>query len=707
MTKFAGNLIRYTLFLAVALSGAWQTARAGDGALLQNFGNGGKILLDLGGDEYVDDMAIQPDGKIVVFSESIAGNNLTELVMRYDAQGQPDATFGTNGRVAVTLLDYVECLAIQPDGKIVIAGGKYVNNVNNLVIVRLNANGSTDTSFGAGGVSQTTTVNGRGGFSEKIVFQTDGKIVVVGEAPIAYRDSDFFVARYNTDGTLDQTFGTGGSVTTSFGDGKDHPFAVLLQPDGKLLVAGEGKVNQYDVGFTLARYNPNGSLDQSFGVAGRVATVLDLGDNYDSIKYISLQPNGKILAVGSYYRTGSNLEKTVGIARYNSDGSLDQSFGTAGTMLIGFPHYMRLNAATEQPDGKILIVGRSAETVFAVGNFGIGRLNANGTVDQTFGTNGEVMTDFGAQDNAFTVALQRNGNIILGGGSGDYPQTNIAIAAYKNTLANIQRTPFDFDGDGRADVSVYRSGTWHLQQSATGYAALQFGLAGDKLAPADYDGDGRTDEAVYRDGVWHLLRSDSGYVSIQFGLSSDVPQAADYDGDGKAEISVYRPSNGAWYIYNFATNQVDIRQFGLAEDKAVAADFTGDGKAEICVFRPSSGVWYWLNLANGQTGAFQFGLSGDKPAVGDYDGDHKTDYAVYRNGTWYVQKSATADVLVTQLGTSSDVPVPADYDGDDKTDIAIFRPSNSTWYVQQSASGMMIQQFGSSNDVPVPNAFVP
>ena len=115
----------------------------------------------------------------------------------------------------------------------------------------------------------------------------------------------------------------------------------------------------------------------------------------------------------------------------------------------------------------------------------------------------------------------------------------------------------DYDGDGRADLSVFRpsNGFWFLNRNQGGFDSIQFGLATDKLAPADYDGDGKTDIAVYRNGIWYLRRSQLGFLGFAFGLPDDVTQPADFDGDGKAEIAVWRPSNGVWYVYNLATSQ--------------------------------------------------------------------------------------------------------------------------------------------------------
>ena len=263
-------------------------------------------------------------------------------------------------------------------------------------------------------------------------------------------------------------------------------------------------------------------------------------------------------------------------------------------------------------------------------------------------------------------------------------------------------TPSDFDGDGRADVSVFRPSdrVWYLLRSGSGFSATQFGLSTDRIVPADYDGDGRTDLAVYRDGTWWILQSSNGNVLIrQFGLSGDIPQPADFDGDGKAEIAVYR--NGVWWTLNLINNQVNVVQFGIATDKPVAADYDGDGRADYAVYR--DGVWHLLRSQSGNT-AIYFGSSSDKPVPADYDGDGKTDVAVYRSGVWYVLGSRDG-FTGFQFGLPTDIPAAADYDGDGKADAAVYR--DGIWYQLKSSQGFAAVQFGLTNDKPIPNAFVP
>ena len=265
-------------------------------------------------------------------------------------------------------------------------------------------------------------------------------------------------------------------------------------------------------------------------------------------------------------------------------------------------------------------------------------------------------------------------------------------------------TAFDFDGDGKADISVFRpsEGNWYLLNSSSGFAGVNFGIGTDKIVPADYDGDGKTDIAVFRNGVWYLLRSQLGFTGVSFGVAEDIPLPADYDGDGKTDLAVLRPSNGSLYILRSSLGFTGI-QFGLNGDKPVIADYDGDGKADLGIFR--NGSWYLLRSQQGFAGV-SFGIATDIPVPADYDGDGKADLAVFRveTGVWHILRSRDG-FLGFAFGIGTDKPVPADYDGDGKTDIAVFR--DGTWYMQRTTAGFLGVQFGTATDKPIPNAYIP
>ena len=279
------------------------------------------------------------------------------------------------------------------------------------------------------------------------------------------------------------------------------------------------------------------------------------------------------------------------------------------------------------------------------------------------------------------------------------------------------RASFDFDGDTKTDLSIFRPapGEWWINRSSDGgNFATQFGSSTDKIVPADYTGDGKTDVAFWRpsSGQWFVLRSeDSSFFAFPFGASGDTPVPADYDGDGKADAAVFRESSLTWFIQK-SSGGTDIIGFGAAGDKPVVADYDGDGKADIAIYRPNgaNGAEWWIRRSsNGSVFATQFGTASDKPVQGDYTGDSKADVAFFRpsNGNWFILRSEDFSFFAFPFGTNGDIPVAGDYDGDGKFDAGVFRPTNQTWYVQRSTAGTLIQQFGIAGDLPTPNAFVP
>ena len=278
------------------------------------------------------------------------------------------------------------------------------------------------------------------------------------------------------------------------------------------------------------------------------------------------------------------------------------------------------------------------------------------------------------------------------------------------------RAPFDFDGDGKTDVSIFRPsvGEWWYRRSLDGQVpALQFGSGTDVVTAVDFTGDGKTDIAFFRPatGEWFVLRSEDGsFYSFPFGAAGDIPVPADYDADGEADPAVFRPSSNLWIILRSSDQGVTFTQFGITGDQPTAADYDGDGKADVGVFRPNgaTGAEWWIARSTAGVVAFQFGQPTDRTVPADYTGDGKADVATWRQATgeWYILRSEDSSFFSFPFGTGTDVPSPGDYDGDGKNDAGVFRPSNSTWYLLGSTSGTQIIPFGTAGDIPLPSAFV-
>lgn len=666
------------------------------------------------------------DGKVLLFA-TIGG---VKTFAYLDSNGAIENSFAVRfGSVAITT-----AVATQPDGKFVIAGNfDHVNGVPRPRIARVNADGTLDTSFSPGS-------SGFNAIPLGLAIQPDGKILVIGNFSTYEGVSRVSIARLDPDGALDTTFNTdvaGFSVKS-----------IALEPDGQILIGGTFAAVNNVTRTGFARLEIDGTLDTSFN------PIFGAPD----VRSIYVQTDGKIMVGGTF--NGVNGFSRKNLVRLNFDGTLDTSFawsnahidtfgidqvGVRGdgkyVVLTGDNTILRLNVAGSTdagfaattvadsdaiqqflllPDSRI-VIGGSITSVNGIPRSNIALLSQDGTVAIAFmpvGANGPVNALSGSQNDQIVAA---------GTFSAINDVRRLGIARINVALV-APRTPFDFDGDGRADVAVFRpsSGSWYELLSNDGaFKAFTWGQDGDRLAPADYDGDGRTDLAVFRGSVpgggtlsyfYISNSSDASIVAEQFGSTGDAPMTGDWDGDGKADLAVYRDGSqtggqSAFYYRPSGSPGVNFRTivWGTAGDKPLAGDFDGDAKMDAAVFRPSLNRWYILKSVDGQVMQQAFGAATDIPVCADFDGDGKTDIAVYRpsQGTWYTSPDPQTNYGAIYFGTAGDLPVPADYDGDGKADAAVFRPSTGTWYILGSTAGFSGMQFGISEDKPIPGAYLP
>jgi uncharacterized delta-60 repeat protein len=484
----------------------------------------------------------QPDGKVIAAGEFIYANGtVRRSLVRYNVDGTIDTSFvpffnSTTNPVNAT------ALVLQPDGKIVVGfAGSYI-------LRRLNPDGSEDMSFAITPFAFSVVYD--------IALLSDGKFIVVGQ---------FGVRRLNSNGTTDSSF------TPPQPNGE--VFKVAIQPDGQILIGGSFTQFATSIRGAIARLNgTDGSLDNTFNPPG--------GAN-NAVQDFELQTDGKIVLGGAFTSLNGNSNIKY-IGRLNSNGTLDDTFVHAADA----PIY----AIKIQSGGRILM-GGFFSTIDGVVRNGIARLNTNGTVDAGF-------APF-ANKNLQDIALQSDGKILIGGAFTKINGISRLRVARLLDNATPLRTPFDYDGDGRADVSVFRASTnrWYVLLSGNSTVAEQtFGLAGDVITPADFDGDGKTDVAIFRpsSGQWWYQSSLNGsQIANTFGQNGDIPRPSDFDGDGKADLVLFRPSNSTWLRFGSTAGHVPDTVFGLSGDQPVIGDFDGDGRSDLAIFRPSNGDWWY------------------------------------------------------------------------------------------------------------------
>jgi uncharacterized delta-60 repeat protein len=394
------------------------SAQASLGNLDISFGAGGKVTTDFfGSGEQANGIAIQSDGRIVAAGAVSNGTHSDFAIARYNSNGTLDATFGTNGKVATGFSntnDFAYALAIQSDGRIVAAGvtDNGPNIPGDFAVIRYNNDGSLDESFGDNGKVSTDFFGGDDS-AHALKIQSDGKIVVAGTAGVAGEWWNFAVARYNSDGSLDAGFGNEGRVTTDFFGLFDSISGVDIQPDGRIVVAGVVATTIAEGAierFALARYNSDGTLDSTFGDNGKA--LADFSGKSARAKSVIIQDGGRILAVGEVLPRSWDFA----IVGYNKDGKLDTLFGNNGMVVTDFFGRDDRGAAVAlKGDGRFVVAG-TVSTSATIEDFGLAHYNSDGSLDERFGAGGKITTDFfGDEDIASAVSVQTDGQIIVAG----------------------------------------------------------------------------------------------------------------------------------------------------------------------------------------------------------------------------------------------------------------------------------------------------
>ena len=346
--------------------------------------------------------------------------------------GDLDLSFGVAGKVITDFsggYNPALSVALQPDGKIVVTGSA-PGNEGDFAVARYNSDGSLDQTFGLNGLATTDFFHGSDSAFD-VVVQPNGKIVVAGacDVPVGSSgyESQFALARFTSDGYLDTTFGSAGKVNSDFSSGRDIAFSLALQAHGKIVVAGQVNRKGTNLDFAVARYNGDGSLDKTFGLAGKVTT--DFGGGLDQPHGVAIQSDGKIVVAGIAY-TGIGQRPDFAVARYHIDGNPDLTFGLSGKALTPIGHRSQAYSVALQPDGKIVVAGWAYFPGFAGPSMAVARYNSNGSLDATFGKSGIVAHKIGSNDYARCVAVQSDGKIVIAGQSKIADNYDFALARY-------------------------------------------------------------------------------------------------------------------------------------------------------------------------------------------------------------------------------------------------------------------------------------
>ncbi len=477
LAQFIQPIILSLLILALALRSSGVRAASGDLDTTFGLSSSGVNFTNLGGGEKAFGIALQNDNKIVV----VGTDNTHFVVARYTSAGLLDtASFGSGlGYVTTAIGDAATAfdVAIQSDGKIVVAGTAATGPSTYFAVARYQTNGQLDTTFNSTGIVTSTLGTGVNDAAHAIVIDTNNKLLVAGSV-----DRDFAVVRYTSTGALDTSFGSGGLATADFIGSNDEGWDLETTSDNKILVAGFADTGSSD-DFGVVRFTPSGNLDTTFGGGDGIVNTDFGGQSNDQALGMDLQPDGKIVLAGLRTPAGGGASTDFALARYTADGSLDLTFDSDGRVVTDFAGLdEEAYDVHVQPTGRIVAVGFTFSSGATVQDFALARYLSNGALDTSFGASGLVATNLGTQlpensntqDYAYAAAIQPDNKIVIAGLT-DYPvasgDDNLAIARYESP--NTAPTVANFSKSGTEDTT--------LNLSAADFTAAFSDADGDTL----------------------------------------------------------------------------------------------------------------------------------------------------------------------------------------------------------------------------------
>jgi uncharacterized delta-60 repeat protein len=432
-----GCVRRLLVAVCIAAGMSATPALAQQGQLDTSFGNSGKLVIpfDLISDgvDRAHDIAVQADGMIVAVGAAEKLGGTAFAVVRFGPDGTLDPTFGLGGRMTVSFgfgnpqVDFATAVALHPDGAIYLAGPVTGDDGDMEVgIARLDSSGSLDAGFGVGGKAIVPFDLGEidGDLFWDMALQTDGKVLVAGEVHALSPNVDFGVARLTSSGDPDLTFGSNGLRIVFFDEGgsnADFARAVAVQPDGKIILVGTVEVGAGTADIGVVRLNSNSTNDSGFGESGKLLIAFDGGgEDVDIGTDVALQKDGKMVVVGAAEAANSTMD--FAIARINSDGTLDSTFDGDGKATVAYDlggdwedwvYSVAIN-----PDQEI-VVGGHVDGPNGDRDFGVARLDTNGALDPTFGSGGKTTVAFdlvgGGSDNLSGLVVPSSGGIYVTG----------------------------------------------------------------------------------------------------------------------------------------------------------------------------------------------------------------------------------------------------------------------------------------------------